>query len=335
MELDRSKKRSSAKYRYSKRAKRNTSHYVTRQQLHGGQLSVPSNPPNIAYQPWNNTTIVHGGTSGSISMKFSDLCYQLAKQIDPVQSGLYWSADKKRLGTIFNMKVLKIRAWNLTGNMIALSVDDYSDSAKAIADVDALCGLVDTGSSQHVPAVGYELPASHKDIVLRNGTDDSRDTDAVIYHITAPSSDTIMVYVTVLWKFDGPVKFSSFENTITRILKNTASDVKQTRQINNDILSVAKKLEEASSQFSIGNIVEHGVEIAAPYVISAAAADSSLNAISSQLANLVQLLTIKEMMPTSSASRMPLLAEQSTNEMPDVHSSIGSFDALNESEGDE
>lgn len=262
---------------------------VTQRELKGGSIDVPSNPPNVSYQPWNNLTIVHSGTTGELTITVDDLCYELAKQIDPIMTGLSYTKTNQtgsKLSSIINMKLQKIRAWNITGQMIALSVDDFSDSAKAIADVDALCGLVDTGSSTHTPAVGYDLPASHRSIVLRNGSAAS-DSKSVLYHVMAPSTDTIIVYTTVLWKFDGPSKFSSFETVMMQTIREISESAKNASTSVSHVEALVTDIQKQQSKLGIGNFLANGIEIAAPYVLPAVGAiEEKLDSIKAELVKL-------------------------------------------------
>nr|QRW42518.1 MAG: hypothetical protein [Nefer virus] len=240
---------------------------VSHHELFGGSLKVPQNPPSVAYQPWNHLTVVHAGstsTTGEITITVPDLVAQLRSQTDPIGTGLSKS-------TIINLKLQRVRAWNLTGNMIALSVDDFSDTAKSIADVDALCGLVDTGSKNHTPAVGYDIPSTHRNLVLRN---DKLTSTSVLYHVMAPSSDTVVIYTTVLWKFDGPSKFSTFNSTMLDIVRTInenvqgmAAGVSALRETVEDLDARAKK----HQGLAIGNTIVDGALKAVPYVISVAA----------------------------------------------------------------
>lgn len=224
--------------------RRRQGNYVTHKELSGGRMKVPSNPPSVSYQPWMPLTVVHSGKSGSITMTVEDLVAQIKTQLDPTMH-----AFKDSL--VLNIRIRSVRAWNLTGKMIALAVDDYSDADKAIADVDTLCGEVDTGSAAHVPAVGYEMPASHKHIVLRNGTDNSTDKKVVVYHVSCPETDTCIIYTSIFWKMDGPTKFTQFSDKMKEALisinyrsrkiqqntDNSSDRLKKIKDITKDILS--------------------------------------------------------------------------------------------------
>lgn len=248
------------------RGRKTSRNQVTRHELTGGKLSVPPNPPSVTYQPWNHLTVVQAGSAssgGEITVKVSDLVDLIQKQIDPIKTGL-------ATAPILNVKLQRVRAWNITGHMIALSVDDFSDAAKAIADVDALCGLVDTGSTNHTPAVGYDLPNSHKNIVLRNGTSSATDKKAVLYHVMAPAADTIIIYTTVLWKFDGPSKFSTFNSTMLQAIESIAENVQGVGTNLSVLQETVERIDSRSSKLAVGNAIVDSVKVVAPFVIPAA-----------------------------------------------------------------
>lgn len=240
---------------------------VTKQQLRGGRIHVPSNPPDISYQPWFSLTVVKTSNGANTAVTLGDLVNSIVDQIDPMHHAFKYRQGGTTPGSdvpVLNIKINTVRAWNLSGHMIAMSVDDYSDSRKD--DSDMLCGLVDVGSPTHVPAIGYDLPSSVRDFVLRNGNNAQDDIKVKLYHIIAPKSDTIVVYTSILFKFDGPIVFSTFANTMMSISSKLSQDLDDTR---NHI----KKLTDRDTSMGIGSVVIKGVEMAAPYVIASAAAD--------------------------------------------------------------
>nr|WOL30743.1 MAG: hypothetical protein [Chaq virus] len=247
----------------------NTNNFVTKREVRGGKLELSTNPPEVTYQPWMPLTVVHSGQSGEITMRVRDLCKQIANQIDPTGHGLKsypekWSANE----CIMQLRIRSVRVWNVTGRMIAISVDDFSDANKAIADVDTLCGLVDTGSNLHVPAVGYQLPISHQNIVLRN---DVLTSNTIIYHVNCPSSDVCIIYTNLYFRFDGPAKFSSFNDTMFKLITRIRTE---TVRIQANVEDIGKNVNEIKDhdRGTIGNAIVRGVEIAAPYVLPAVAA---------------------------------------------------------------
>lgn len=241
----------------TRRKKQRGGGFITRKEIRGGKMNVPSNPPSIHYQPWMPLTVVHSGISGEITIKVKDLVAEIKGQIDPTKHAL---VDYP----ILNIRLRSVRAWNLTGRMIALTVDDFSDASKAIADVDALCGLVDTGSSTHIPAIGYEMPESHKNIVLRNGNDTSSDRDVVLYHLVCPSTDTCIMYTSILWKFDGPATFSAFHDAML----TSVQQIERSMASTSSGITKLVELEEKVCKGDFGKLLIDGIEKVAPYVIA-------------------------------------------------------------------
>lgn len=257
---------------------------VTHRQLKGGPLHVPTNPPSVSYQPWYPLTLVHTSTSGSLTITMADLVKQVRSQIDPCSSGF-------TTNLILNMKIQKIRAWNLTGSMIALSVDDFSTPDQAKRDTDTLCGLVDTGSTMHIPAVGYDLPDSLKNVVLRNSSGTPSDSTSVIYHLMCNKDDSVIVYTNLLWKFDGPLKISSFNSTMLGLVGKISDDASDLRTTALDIRKSVLTMEKNSESLGVGKVLIKGIETAAPYVLPAvAAADGSLVPINETILRLSEAL---------------------------------------------
>lgn len=261
------------------RRRQRDTRYVTKKEMRGGEMQVPSNPPGINHQPWFQTTIVHTGASGDITIKVSDLVTQLVKQLDPHKHGFAPTNDNSGAGPVINLRVRSVRAWNLSGRMIALSVDDFSDAQKAVSDVDTLCGLVDTGSAAHIPAVGYELPESHKNIVLRNGLDRSTDKDVVIYHVVCATSDAVVIYTSIYWKFDGPAQFSAFHDQMMATVRRIE---RSTNVIDRNLELIKNNAEECDH----GNVIIGGIKKVAPYVIAAAAANEDTVAMRDRIVEL-------------------------------------------------
>lgn len=237
---------------------RNGEAYVTKREVKGGALHVSSNPPDITYQPWYPCTVVHMGASSDLSITVGNLVTELASQLDPYHRAFHGTLASGTVRCVIdskdvtsprlNIRLQSVRAWNLTGRIISLSVDDFSDIGKTVGEADSLCGLVDTGSATHVPAVGFELPLSHRNIVLRNST---AEESAQLYHVMAPSSDTFIVYTNVLWRCDGPAKLASgFEDKMLALMKRINAN---TKKICDNAISIG----EPNSSFGIASDVRH------------------------------------------------------------------------------
>lgn len=260
--------------------------YVTKAEVKGGKISVPTNPPEITYQPWMPVICMIRHNGGELKATISTIADALIDQIDPLRHALREKTDKsvnKNGGPLFQFRLRNVRAWNLTGHMIALSVNDLTDNSKT--NTDCLCGLMDTGSSLHIPAVGFEMPLSHKDLVLRNGLEDKDDP---LFHVIVPPNDSCIVYVGIFWRCDGPSKFSSFTESMLSVMRQvrdstdrTKSEVIKVRATVRDIAKSAESSDkhlgvlEEHTRGSIGSQVINGILREAPYVLAAAAAEDS------------------------------------------------------------
>lgn len=186
--------------------------FVTKKQMNGGKFTPPTNPPDVTYIPWVPVTLVISH-KGPLSFKVNDIKTYLRKQLDPTSRGFNQSdSGDKRF--VVQYRVLKVQSWNLTGRVIALSIDDFIDSSANTGGRDQLCGLVDTGTSTHTPAVGYQLPHSHAHHVLRT---DDKQAEEYLIDVSAPGSDQCITYLTILYRFDGPAKHPSVLSPIVEV----------------------------------------------------------------------------------------------------------------------
>lgn len=295
------------------------SSYISRKEVKGGKLNVPPNPPDVTYQPWYPATVVmqHGG--GELKCTLETLANTLVKQIDPLTHAFRAVDDtkvNKRGGPLFQVRVRNVRAWNLTGHMIALSVNDLTANTKS--NTDTLCGIVDTGATTHTPAVGYELPQSHRDLVFHN---DGQDMDDPIFHVITPPNDASIIYVGVFWRCDGPSKFSAFAQSMLSLAskatvrnKALASNNKIVSGIASDVQSSRvslSKIEEHTDKGGIGNAIVKGVEIAAPYVLPIAAAED--RAVMERLASALERQSLSS---ASSFYNLPSSGEEAVESTP-------------------
>lgn len=203
------------------RRRRDMERFITKRSVRGGRISVPTNPPEVTTQPWNQVTIVY-----EMSAEFQRVEHirnRLLEQLDvegttfysvnlwnDKEAGNKWQnigGEKPRTKTYqisapaINLKIHSIRVWNLTGKAVSLSVYDYSNSS--IGD-ERLAGLVDTGGPSSFPAIGYQLPLSLHDYVIR--TSDSKTSTLNVFNVTAAAGDRIVAYVKVEWKPDSKQK---------------------------------------------------------------------------------------------------------------------------------
>lgn len=221
--------------------------YVTIRSLNGGRMLPTNDPPQVAYQPWNHITLAWYDQPSDHN--FGDLVNELRKQIDPNNTGL---AAVGKLA--IQMKIHSIRVWNITGKTVALTVYDFHDSS----DSDQLCGVMDAGSNTGIPRLGFEMPLSFRQMVMRN---DSNTGKKKLYTVSAASSDTILQYIRMEWRFDGPVKGPSVDLNWERRLFET--QVKALQEAKSTSQTVKKLLDAQPSTVEriIEGITHHAAEI--------------------------------------------------------------------------
>lgn len=166
----------------------------------GKILRLNTNPPVVNYQPWNHITLVKF-FKATESVQAQHILALLRSQADPTKRGF----NQTQTGDarfVIQMKLKSIRAWNLTGKIIALSVDDFNEQETAKGERDQLCGVIDTGTATHTPAVGYILPKNLQEKVIR--TDDKQGAD-YLFTCQVGESDQGILYINIEYRFDGPV----------------------------------------------------------------------------------------------------------------------------------
>lgn len=174
----------------------NSNRFITKSEVKGGKVTPPSNPPDITAQPWYPYVIVDT-FKGSVTYSASDICKYFKERIDPTNHGLNAKSDFR-----LQLRVVAINVWNLTGRFITLSVEDYTDSIAGSEGRDQLCGLLDSGTQLHTPAVGYKIPLGVRTHTLRN---DDKQGGIQIFHSQAGTSDACLAHIHILWRFDGPI----------------------------------------------------------------------------------------------------------------------------------
>lgn len=241
--------------------------YVTRKDLHGGKITPATNPPDVTYQPWIHVTLVHSFSTSKYDCQVKDIIKLLRRQLDPESRGFNQTTSGDHRFVV-QLRVHSIMAWNLTGRMLALTVDDFSEAQSAAGGRDQLCGIVDTGTQNHTPCVGYLLPSSHRQMVLR--TDDKQGED-YIYTVTSGSSDQCVVYTKIAFRFDGPVRPPSLTMPIGQCINLLAStrrvvtDSHYSLRAIDEVLQRLKEISEntyASRPSTLKSIVK-GVEMIA------------------------------------------------------------------------
>lgn len=218
---------------------------VTKRDLNGGKITPPSNPPDVAYQPWFHVTLVDSFSSTKYDCKTNTIIKLLRRQLDPEKRGLNQetSGDKR---FVVQIRIFSVQAWNLTGRLLALTVDDFSEAKSAAGGRDQLCGIVDTGSQNHTPCVGYLLPSALRQMVIR--TDDIQGDD-YIYTLTSGTSDQCVVYTRIAFRFDGPVRPPNLITPIVScasLLSTGNSTAFKSLKQNREVREVLTRLKEIS-----------------------------------------------------------------------------------------
>jgi len=173
----------------------------------GGKFSPSTNPPDVDFQPWHRVTLVDP-FSGTMTVSVDSLKDKLRKQLDPTGRGFNPedSGDKR---FVPQFKIHTVQAWNLTGHIISISIQDFTDSKSASSGQDQLAGIVDTGSPGLLPKVGFKYPVSHRNHVLR--CDDYEHAIQIASMQVGPS-DQGLAYITVEYRFDGATTLPTTNN---------------------------------------------------------------------------------------------------------------------------
>lgn len=175
---------------------------VTKRDLNGGKFSPPMNPPDVAYQPWFHITLVDTFADTKYDCQTKTVLKLLRRQLDPEKRG-FNQETKGDNRFVVQMRLFSVQSWNLTGRLLALTVDDFSEARTASGGRDQLCGIVDTGSQSHTPCVGYLLPSALRQMVIR--TDDVQGDD-YLFTLTSGTKDQCVVYIRMAFRFDGPTR---------------------------------------------------------------------------------------------------------------------------------
>lgn len=203
------------------RAKKSKHQNITYSKLQGGRFDPGPNPPSFDGQKWMEQIIFDTfrfNSNNPGGYKIGDIAKLIRKQLDPTAHGM--NHDESSYRVQYQLK--SIRAWNLTGRVIALSIEDYADTAKDKLAVDQICGLMDTGTSTHTPAIGFRLPLALQTSTLRN---DAEHGEFHLCDVTGGVGDTLVVYFQLRWRFDGPFKAINAFTPVGELLRMTKRDM--------------------------------------------------------------------------------------------------------------
>lgn len=223
-------------------------------------MNLPDNPPDVISQPWNHITLVFSLSAEKVT--FGNIVDRFTEQFDPefkliAPSGLWINSAKtghawRNVGgeepgkyTVqvdspnFICKIHSIRVWNLTGRAVSLTVYDYSNTS---VGSEALVGIVDTGGINRFPAVGYLLPMSLRDYVLRSN--DNATARANVFETTTGAGDRCMAYIRMEWRCDGPSRVPQY------ILTPSEKIHRDVRNANQSLSALLKMQETANEGIS-------------------------------------------------------------------------------------
>lgn len=237
-----------------------------RADLRGRKFKPPTQPPEITPQPFNALTIFHVGKGDSGKYEFtpSDLAKQVIQQINP--SKLFTFPE-----TALELRVLKVRVWNMTGKTLHLVAYDYLSNATSQASLQI---VIDMGSPNTYPAVGYEWPTTHQQTVLN-----STITKKLFTVVGGEKADVVM-YISVLWRIYGmpvPQYTLGLLAQITDTLKDVKTDTKEVVEQAKESNSHLKDIRE--SQPGLISKIINGVAHVGAYVAPLAADEVTLNAL--------------------------------------------------------
>lgn len=230
----------------AKRNRGTRSNFVTKKSLEGGRTIPTNDPPQLAYQPWNHITLAW--YTGPKDHNFGDLVNQMITQMDPNKTGF---ADKLAV----QMKIHSVRVWNITGKTVALTVYDFHDDDNK----DQLIGLMDAGSNTGIPKLGYALPLSFRQTVMRN---DSSTGKKLLFTTSAASSDTILQYVRLEWRFDGPVKGPTLDLNWERRAYEEQIQIKEVATTTSKLTQKLLDAQPSTIERIIQGITHHAAEVA-------------------------------------------------------------------------
>jgi len=154
-----------------------------RRQLHGASLRVPADPPSTVDRPWNSAVLVMPLTTlGNISISTVNTAF--TNQIGD------FSATP---GILY--RFLEVRAWELSGADIALSLFDFV----AGGDSSGIRTQHDQSGRNHWARVGCAWPTTQQnDVCLSMNT-----TKNLFILESGASSPNVRAHLHLLWRFSG------------------------------------------------------------------------------------------------------------------------------------
>lgn len=221
---------------------------VTSAYINGGKRNINSNPPPIAYQPWNHITLAF--TEPSKDITIGHLVTLLKSQIDPTGKGLAASPA-------IQLKIHNVKVWNMVGHTIGLTVYDFIDNENS----DQLVGIMDTGTPYQLPGIGYELPLTFRQHVIKN---DNTTGKLKLLTTATPDTNPVLHHIRLLWKFDGPISFSMPNvTTLSTVNKSIQRTTKATVGVAQQLTDVVEHLKIISDRQPglVSQIVGNAIQV--------------------------------------------------------------------------
>lgn len=260
----------------------------TRFETRGKKFSPPQNPPDVSLKPFNQITMVHSGEGKTSSYDYAgkDLISELIDQINPLGKTTGPQIDTSHI----EMRVLIVKAWNLTGTKMAFTAYDFTHSGD-----NTLCSIVDIGAKDSYPTVGYEFPSVHKELIITTKS-------PKIFSLFTPPGDTVVIYTTLLWRLVGNPTFKFSNDLLIHIsnqISSIESKVAETNQTAGSIAantsSSAKSLNElVKAQPGLVERIVNGVAHVGAYVAPLAADEDTLQRLDELKESVNLLLTLSD-----------------------------------------
>lgn len=235
-------------------------------ELRGRKFKPPTQPPEITPQPFNALTIFHvgKGDTGTYDFTAKDIANMIIAQVNPSKLFILPA-------TALEVRVQKIRVWNISGKTLHLVAYDYLSSATTQASLQI---VIDMGSPSTYPAVGYEWPTTHQQTVLNSTITKN------IFSIVAGAKADVVMYISVLWRIYGmPVPqytlglLARISGTLEDVKKDTKDVADQAKESNSHL----KEIRE--SQPGLVSKIINGVAHIGAYVAPLAADEVTLSAL--------------------------------------------------------
>lgn len=188
------------KKQHPKRGKSKQPKFVTHQEMTGYKFNPGSNVPAMIQNPWYPVKIAKIlGKNSSYTIKINDLLTYFMDQLDS-NRWVFRTLNEKGISAkpFLAFKFHSLRAWNITGKSIAISIFDVTrdaDATKVGLQNFVLTELMDSKSAD-VPCLGYRYPEALR--VMPVFTNENKDRGVCC--LLAPSDSDVLIIFDILWQ---------------------------------------------------------------------------------------------------------------------------------------